>query len=273
MFLLYLSAMASDFSACPICMEDYALETRVPKSLDCRHVLCQLCLQNGADTLDTCPMCRQTIRDHRNLPNDFTMMDYLQRKQGKNDSKKQAVLRSKLQEMSDNAKKELEAAKKDIEEANDTEHLFEVHAKDIFDKCVERWRHNIPVGSYNRVDVESKLERLQHSVTVCMSLLENTYISKEDVSSCETEIHGAVGMLQCNDEEGAVEKATWKKYRQLLMAAFTEKSQDAPTTYFSFSAGKTCDHYYLSSVVCSHRFFDFCRTFLIPYFLAGNLKC
>ena len=219
-------------------MEDYDLETRVPKSLDCRHVLCKLCLQNGADSLDNCPMCRQAVRDHQKLPNDFTMIDYLQRKQHKKDLKEQALLRSKLQEMSDNAGEEIEKIEKNIQRANEIEPLLEFHAKQIFDRCIEECRHKTPVASHDRQNVESKLERLQHSVAVCMSLLDSTHISKDAVDTCETEVKEAVGMLR--DQPGVSEKDVWHTYRQLLVDTFTELSQDPPSSDSSFGAGKLC---------------------------------
>ncbi len=60
--------------------------------------------------MNTCQMCRQPVGD---ICNDCTMIDYLQREQSKKDSTEQAIMRSKLPEMSDNAKKTLaENAKK-----------------------------------------------------------------------------------------------------------------------------------------------------------------
>ena len=117
--------MASAFGSCPMCIEDYDLAVRVPKSLECRHVLCRICLEKVVNTLNACPMCREPVRDHENLPNDFTMMDYLQRNQSDADVKEQAILRTTLQELSDNAKKELEETESILQQVNETDQSFE----------------------------------------------------------------------------------------------------------------------------------------------------
>ncbi len=96
--------------------------------------------------------------------------------------------RTKLQKLSDTAKKELCETENLLPQANE----IEFQAKWKFDRCIER----SPVGSHTREDVDRKLERLQHSVAVCMSLLDSSYISNDVVDSCETEVKEGLGMLQ-----------------------------------------------------------------------------
>ncbi len=77
------------------------------------------------NTLNACPMCREPVGDHHNLPNDFTMMDYLQRNQSDADVKEQAIQRTTLQELNDNAKKELEETESILQQVNETDQSFE----------------------------------------------------------------------------------------------------------------------------------------------------
>ncbi len=95
-------------------------------------------------------------------------------------------------------------------------------------------RHKTPITSYDRDEVESKLERLQHSVTLCMSLLDGVYIKKDDVESCEVDVKEAVEKLHRREP---TEEVSWNNYRQQLIDAFTEMSQDPSTNDCSISAG------------------------------------
>ncbi len=73
--------MASDYASCPICMEDYDFEKRIPKSPHCRHTLCKSCLLKDGRPLKKCPSCRKPIAKPKNVVNDLTMIDYMERKQ------------------------------------------------------------------------------------------------------------------------------------------------------------------------------------------------
>ncbi len=231
---IYLSAMASVFGTCPVCMDDYDLDTGVPKSLDCRHSVCNVCLQSGADSMNTCPICRHPIRDHQNIPNDLTMIDYLERNKGET----VVILKSKLQEMRDNVKKELQETVNILRQAIETDQLFASNAKHIFYRCVEKYQHITPVSSYDRDDVESKLERLQRSLADCERLLEKAYIRKDDMGSCEIEVKEAVKELQCRERPETAETVLWIKYKQELINAFTEMSHDTPSSLPYVSTGK-----------------------------------
>ncbi len=147
------------------------------------------------------------------------------------------TMRTKLQEISDHAKKELQETENILQKANQTDQLFAIHAKQIFDRCMERYRHSTPVASYDRDDVEFKVERLQHSVAICMSLLESTHITKDTVARCETEVKEAAKKLQRRKRAEPTEKVLWNKYRKHLMEAFTEMSQNTPSDDSNLSAG------------------------------------
>ncbi len=146
------------------------------------------------------------------------------------------MLRSKLQELRDEAKNELGLAENILRKADETDQLFAWHARKLFDRCIDKYRNETFMASHDRDDVESNVEKIKHSLTVCMSLLESTHISKGDVDTCETEIREATGMLQCRDQPET--EVIWRKYSQLLMDEFRELAQDAPTSDSSDSTGK-----------------------------------
>ncbi len=106
-FQVELSAMANEYGTCPICMEDYDLDTRIPKSLDCRHSLCKLCLQHSGQPLNSCPICRQPVRNHTKIPNDFTMIEYLQYKDRDRHLNQQEPSRTTEEESTSNELKEV----------------------------------------------------------------------------------------------------------------------------------------------------------------------
>ncbi len=65
---------------CPICMESFGADEHIPKSLDCRHAVCAKCVMNeGGQPLQRCPICRRAITDHSTLPNDLTLISYLEK--------------------------------------------------------------------------------------------------------------------------------------------------------------------------------------------------
>ncbi len=109
---------------------------------------------------------------------------------------------------------------KSLQRANGTEE-FEFHAKQIFDKCIERCRCKTPVSSYERDDAVSRLERVQRSLAVCTSLLQRTHITEAVVDSCVTEVKEAVKKFQRKKRQEQKGKVTWHKYRQELVGAFT----------------------------------------------------
>ncbi len=141
-FQTELAAMASEYGTCPISMEDYDLDSRLPKSLDCRHSLCELCLINKGDALSSCPICREPVTNPDNVPKDLTMMDYLQHKQRRKYLKEQQALRKKLTDLAESAKVELghiERSQKDRSEFLDgREKLFREHTKSLFKTCLEQ---------------------------------------------------------------------------------------------------------------------------------------
>ena len=74
---LFFSAVMEE---CPICLESFGLDQHIPKSLDCRHAVCTECMRNaGGQPLQRCPICRRAITDHSTLPNDLTLISYLEK--------------------------------------------------------------------------------------------------------------------------------------------------------------------------------------------------
>ena len=134
--------MASEYGVCPICMEDYDLDTRMPKSLHCRHSLCKLCLMNNGKPLKSCPICRQQVKNPDKIPNDLTMIDYLHHIQRKRYLKEQEAMRKKLGDLRESAKVELghiERFQVERSQAVDgRDKLFREYTKSLFVGCLER---------------------------------------------------------------------------------------------------------------------------------------
>ncbi len=107
--------MASDFSSCPICIDDYDLDQRIPKSLDCRHSLCKGCLMHEGKPLKQCPSCRQPINNPGKVVNDLTMIDYLERKRQKRRDREQADLKKQLRFLQETLSKELKATQSQLD--------------------------------------------------------------------------------------------------------------------------------------------------------------
>ncbi len=65
---------------CPVCLESFDLEEHIPKSLDCRHAVCTECVMNaGRQPLQRCPICRRAINNHSAVPNDLSIIAYLEK--------------------------------------------------------------------------------------------------------------------------------------------------------------------------------------------------
>ena len=65
---------------CPVCLESFGLEEHIPKSLDCRHAVCSECLVNaGGQPLQKCPICRRAINNYSAIPNDLSIIAYLEK--------------------------------------------------------------------------------------------------------------------------------------------------------------------------------------------------
>ena len=132
--------MASEYGTCPICMEDYDLDIRIPKSLDCRHSLCKLCLMNK--TLNSCPICRQPVMNPDNIPNDFTMTDYLHHKQQNLYLKEEEATRKRLGHLIQRAQVKIGHIENLHEEHNlmveQRETLFREYTKSLFETCLKQ---------------------------------------------------------------------------------------------------------------------------------------
>ncbi len=135
-------AMASEYGTCPICMEDYDLDTRMPKSLHCRHSMCKLCLGNCGHPLSSCPICRHPVKNPGNIPNDLTMIDYLHHLQRQGYLKEQEAMRKKLRDMTESVKEEIGHIENFQVELSRTvdwrEKVFSNYSKSLFEECLER---------------------------------------------------------------------------------------------------------------------------------------
>ncbi len=134
--------MASEYGTCPICMEDFDLENRMPKSLECRHSLCKLCLMNKRHPLSSCPICRQPVRKHENVPHDLTMIDYVNHKRRKVYLKEQEKIRKRLSDLTERTRVELrhigELQEEHKQILEGRENQFRQHIMSVFKTCLDK---------------------------------------------------------------------------------------------------------------------------------------
>ncbi len=93
-YFVFVDAM-EDERNCSICTNPYDIDTRVPKRLECQHVVCKVCLMNeGGDPFQRCPFCRHEIRNRSELPDDSGRMEILINAEMSNAKLQDLVMRS-----------------------------------------------------------------------------------------------------------------------------------------------------------------------------------
>ncbi len=242
--------MASDYACCPICMEDYDLENKIPKSLDCRHSLCNSCLLRDGKLLKKCPCCRQPIASIDKVVNDLTMIDYLERKLQKRREREQGERKAKLRDLLEDVSKELLRTEADLDKRKQTNlvvakeklDVFHTHAKQIFSEALVYQSDNEEVvskmASMNTGELNDKIQLLQEHTTLVTSLLEQSYINEHDFEERRGEIQK---LIQPNTSplEDAGENL-WNIYREFLLDQFRKASKDGPSTDHKDPLGTAC---------------------------------
>ncbi len=222
---------------CPVCLESFGQEEHIPKSLDCRHAVCTECLMNaGGQPLQRCPICRRGINNHSAIPNDLSIIAYLEK------NKREKYLKERKEKVKNLIERVL-AASEDLNwrlKANiassaqlveERRAIFSSYAKHLFDQCQQlcnskRIFTEISLKGNNQL--ESTQQELQASLAACTSLLDNPHVTTDDIDSCESEALDAMKKVTDSGKGGTRDGEMWKSYRQLLMETFAEMSKVPP---------------------------------------------
>ncbi len=222
-------------------MEDYDLDKRIPKSLDCRHSICKSCLVRDGKPqkpLKRCPSCRQKINDPENAANDLTMIDYLERKRQKRRGREQKERKAKLRDLLKTVSQELRKTEADLDEqkksslelAEENMGVFAVHAKDAFRKALLQLTENEEVvckmASKNNQELNDRMQLLQTLTALVTSLLEQPYVNDDDFDACGREIQ--MGMQQETSLLQDQSESLWNIYREFLLDQFLRASSVMP---------------------------------------------
>ncbi len=240
--------------ACPVCMEQYNMESRIPKSLECRHAICKLCLlSSGGGPMSHCPLCRDEISNPSRIPNDLSVMAHMEKKSQRKIFKQRAEKLNKLRDRGRKASEQMgkllkECKSKGEEAVREHSDTFALYARHLFEKCLQKcsrdqsfWKD---ASTKNIRDLEGKMKRLQASVNTCTSLLDKGHItvSEEALTSCASEVLDAVKAAQPGGRSQTAEESMWNSYRESMIDVLSDLSQTVPSSDSSFTPGMNNDH-------------------------------
>ncbi len=206
---------------CPVCMEPFGLDEHIPKSLDCRHVVCTECVMNPrGQPLRLCPICRRGIDNRSDLPNDLSIIAYLEKKKRKKYLKER---KKKLQDVIEQAreasievdghlKEQKETAAKLVEERSI---VFSSYIEHLFKKCLQLCdskRVLNDVSTKNQRELENTEEELEECIAACTPMLDNPHVSMDEIDRCESDTMNAITKARDSGRSGTSEEAMWDSY-------------------------------------------------------------
>ncbi len=236
-FIFFLAAMEE----CPVCLELFGLDNHIPKSLDCRHAVCTECVMNPG--LQNCPVCRGAIINGSTVPNDLSIIAYLEKNKREKYLKEQ---RGKVKNMIEQVieasedinarlKEEKVSAAQIVEERSA---VFNSYMSYLFQKCQQRCDSKpfLPDAAMTtRKELENTLHDLEMSIVACTSLLDNPDVIADEIDRCESEVLNVVKKCKDSLKSGVSEETMWDDYRQLMMETFGEISKQSPTCNYNFT--------------------------------------
>ncbi len=222
---------------CPVCMESFDQDQHIPKSLDCRHAVCAECLLHPrGPPLRKCPLCNRDIKNRSAVPNDLSIIAYLEKNQCEQYLKEQREkvkdIIERVQEASGDVDKRLKGEKASADKTLEgIRTIFNSHLKDLFEMCQQRCNSKpflSDTATQNLRQLEDSLQELQVSMAACRSLLDNPHVTPDDIDRCGSEVQNVVTKARDIGESRATETATWNTYTLLVMEAFAEVSKLPP---------------------------------------------
>ncbi len=231
---------------CPVCLEAFGLDEHIPKSLDCRHAVCTECVMNPrGQPLQLCPICRRGIGDRSALPNDLSIIAYLEKKNRKRYLKER---KKKLQDAIEQARDASAKVEGELKEQKATagklveerSAVFSSYMKHLFQKCQKLCvskRVLSDVSTKHQKESENMLEELERCIAACTPLLDNPHVSSAEIDRWETATLEGVEKARESGRSGTSEEAMWNSYRQLVMETLAEISKVTPSSDPSFNPG------------------------------------
>ncbi len=220
---------------CPICLESFGLEEHIPKSLHCRYAVCSECVMNaGRKPLQKCPICRLAITNHSTLPNDLTLISYMEKKKREKYLKQREEKVKSLIEQVLEASDDVDGRLKNqtaAQTVKDRSAIFSSYIKHLFEQCQQRCsseRFLTDVMTKSHKELESTSQELQASLAACTSLLDNPHVTTDDIDRCESDALGVVKKAKKRGQSGNMDGTTWNSYRKLVMDTFAEISKVPP---------------------------------------------
>ncbi len=228
--------MEKDFSTCSISMEPYDLQKRIPKSLDCQHSLCALCLASHLQSQNCCPSCRKPIQNPDNVTNDLTMIDYLDRQREHERMEQQNAMRNELQSllcMMEKGQQRTEAAiiqfrNNKMKSIKEKRRLFNTYSKFVMAESLEYCNTEAGlarIASKYEDELECSLDVLQGPLIIIKSLLESEHIGKEDFDNCQMQ---AISASRMERKAKGTEEGILDTYRDVWLEQVTNISKGSP---------------------------------------------
>ncbi len=177
-------------------MGPFDLDQHIPKSLDCRHAVCTKCVMNpSGPPLQRCPICRRDIIDHSALPNDLSIIAYLEKKKRKKYLKERKDKMKSLTEKVLKVSEEVDGLLKEenvsaAQSVNERSTLFNSYVEYLFKTCQVLCDSKIflsDAATRSRKELENTLQELQTTKVACTSLLNNHHVTIDDIDRCESE--------------------------------------------------------------------------------------
>ncbi len=247
---------------CPVCLEPFGLDEHIPKSLDCRHAVCTECVMNPrGQPLQLCPICRRGIGSRLDLPNDLSIIAYLEKKKRKKYLKeRKKKLRDVIEqareasvEVDGHLKEQKETAAKVVEERSI---VFSSYIEHLFKKCLQLCdskRLLNDVSTQNQRQLENTKEELETCIAACTPLIDNPHASTEVMHRCETDTLNAVKKAMNSGGPATSKEAMWNKYREVVLEKFLQLTKMPPSSDYSVDSGN-----YL--VITNHKVLPFKMT-------------
>ncbi len=219
---------------CPVCLQPFGLDKLIPKSLDCRHAVCVQCVMNPG--LRSCPICRQNIIKRSALPNDFSIMAYLESNSRKQYLKERRVKVQKLIDQVLEASEDVDRRLKEettvaAQTVKNRSNIFNSYIKQLFEECQQRCSSErlLTDAISNKIgELEITKQQLESFTHACMSLLDNPDVTTDEIEMCETKALNVVENAKGNAKSRASDLAMWNSYRQMVMETLAEISKVPP---------------------------------------------
>lgn len=190
---------------CPVCLEQFKSNLRIPKCLPCLHSICLPCLRNIAGQFDvSCPICRAKHfppnRDPAQFPANPILMELIEEQE-------QDDMRSKLKECSSLIDDRIDKLTSDLDNLRKASQDFRLSTIKAEDHVKRMFIHSI-----------SQLERRQDTL-ISEIRSQRKQLTTDLVSKAQTKLDEAIALgleRQTLVDMKSVERALYRKFETRL---------------------------------------------------------